>query len=408
MSDNIKDLVKKLKDNYLFQVSLGSKELFHSNLLAWLLEQKEKEKEKYVILAKFIKELTSLGILVAKDSDLFTDLKISRETQKFDLTISWKFEDTSNSIYIENKMKSIPTEDQLIKYDAKIENGVKLLLTPFKTKLEVKGWHNITYSDQIIKVLQEVKALNIKFENDDVNHVIERYIEFLQNLLQLINALNLDHGSNDLFLKQRYNFYPVTNGELLMKELKDLRLHDLILKLLHQKISESLLSKVSKIKELKIVDNINDLLNQKGNILITSGFTRSSGISDIKICVGNNILLCLQLQENTLKYGVEVFSKDLISKCKEYADILVENKLWFYDFDKNDPELLSGNGRNKKMYILGNENKKFNSYGDTFIYLNKDMSSYREKTIDDLTTFISNEVGKVYQDIDTLESLFPK
>lgn len=36
----IKVITESLKNNFLFQVSLGSKELFHSNLLAWLLEQR--------------------------------------------------------------------------------------------------------------------------------------------------------------------------------------------------------------------------------------------------------------------------------------------------------------------------------------------------------------------------------
>jgi hypothetical protein len=43
MKESINEICKNLGDNYLFQASLGSKELFHSNMVAWLLEQPNNE-----------------------------------------------------------------------------------------------------------------------------------------------------------------------------------------------------------------------------------------------------------------------------------------------------------------------------------------------------------------------------
>ena len=51
------NIIKNLKNNFLFQASLGSKELFHSNMLAWLLEKKNKEGDngEFMVLKHFIK-----------------------------------------------------------------------------------------------------------------------------------------------------------------------------------------------------------------------------------------------------------------------------------------------------------------------------------------------------------------
>jgi hypothetical protein len=111
------DIIKKLKDNFLFHASLGSKELFHSNLLAWILEQRNSKGE-FEALRIFIKTVAKLDVGIITDDN---NPIIAREENKIDLTIKWKEGNDWNLIFIENKMKSIPTLEQLKEYDKKID-----------------------------------------------------------------------------------------------------------------------------------------------------------------------------------------------------------------------------------------------------------------------------------------------
>ena len=83
---------------------------------------------------------------------------------------------------------------------------------------------------------------------------------------------------------------------------------------------------------------------------------------------------------------------------------MLKNKLWFYDDQIN--EFLSGNGRDKNLLVEtidANNNKKsisFNSYGLNFIYLNKDVSNYAEKSIDELVDFICFETKRILENIE--------
>ena len=111
------DALNQLKSNFLFQASLGSKELFHSNMLAWILEQQNKDGE-FKALRHFLKEVAKLAVgIITEDNNPI----IAREENKIDLTIKWKEGDNWNLIFIENKMKSIPTPKQLNEYDGKID-----------------------------------------------------------------------------------------------------------------------------------------------------------------------------------------------------------------------------------------------------------------------------------------------
>ena len=408
---DMENIIKNLKENVLFNASLGSKELFHSNLLAWFLEQKNNSGE-FEALRLFIKEVAKLdvGIITEENNPI-----IAREENKIDLTIKWKQDKDWNLIFIENKMKSIPTSEQLNEYDKKTEklhdttkrNGLKrkiikkFLLTPFKSDVnsDSNDWQNITYQEDIITFLESIKELS--YANEDVKYAIGKYISFLTTQNQLLLWFNFNNTED--FKLRNYDFY--TSEE--MDKVRNLRLHDLILKLAHEKIGaliKNILNNDSS-NQYRISEKHPKDEFKSGNIYITNGFSRSTGITDIKICIDKNQVIGLQLQGNSLRYLTEVFGKNKLKvQNKQFAYNIIKDKLWFHD---ENGKLLSGNGRNKEL-VISNSGEVFNSYGLNFIYLNLDVSSYANNSTISLVEFIVNEIKRVIENIDKFKQNIPK
>lgn len=407
----LNEITESLKNNFLFQVSLGSKELFHSNLLAWLLEQKNNSGE-YEALSNFIKTVAKRDVTIITEENT---PKIVREENKIDLTIKWEEEGKWNFIFIENKIKSIPTSEQLNEYDKKTEklhdatnrNGLqkkiikKFLLTPFKSDVnsDSKKWENITYQEDIITFLETIKALSFVYV--DVKYAIKKYISLINSQNKLLLWFNFNNTEN--FKLRNYDFYISEE----MDKVRNLRLHDLILKLAHEKIGSLIKNILSNDStgQYRIFEYYPKDEFKSGNIYITNGFSRSTGITDIKICVDAKQFVGLQLQGNSLKYITEVFgAKKLHLKNKDFAFNLLNDSLWFHN---ENGILLSGKGRNKEL-VISNSREVFNSYGLNFIYLNKDVSSYANKPIITLVEFIINEIKRVFENIDKFKQNLPK
>lgn len=408
---DMENIIKNLKENVLFNASLGSKELFHSNLLAWFLEQKNNSGE-FEALRLFIKEVAKpdVGIITEENNPI-----IAREENKIDLTIKWKQDKDWNLIFIENKMKSIPTSDQLNEYDKKTEklhdttkrNGLKrkiikkFLLTPFKSDVnsDSNDWQNITYQEDIIPFLESIKELS--YANEDIKYAIGKYISFLTTQNQLLLWFNFNNTED--FKLRNYDFY--TYGD--MDKVRNLRLHDLILKLAHEKIGaliKNILNNDSS-NQYRISEKHPKDEFKSGNIYITNGFSRSTGITDIKICIDKNQVIGLQLQGNSLRYLTEVFGKNKLKvQNKQFAYNIIKDKLWFHD---ENGKLLSGKGRNKEL-VISNSGEVFNSYGLNFIYLNLDVSSYTNNSTISLVEFIINEIKRVIENIDKFKQNIPK
>ena len=196
MSINIDELKKDLKHNPVFNMSLSGKEIFHSNVLAWLLSETndndeatstakaltklfppkglkadEKAEEKYRVLTVF-REKNDFDLLVLYlEEDDYKKFKEARENAAYDSKIN--IEDASDEIkfdnakkdvlkpqmdclakckfvVIENKFKAIPDCEQLDRYYFEICGYKK------NTKNE---WHNN-------KNINLVNIANVKFEKN--------------------------------------------------------------------------------------------------------------------------------------------------------------------------------------------------------------------------------------------------
>ena len=111
--------VEKLNNNPIFQLSLSSKELFHSNFLAWLAEDKNTQALFKKILSTWLGEDTF---------DYNTDcMEVKREYKNFDFSICEKIINDEESetgkirLVLENKFKSIAYKAQLENYQKKVD-----------------------------------------------------------------------------------------------------------------------------------------------------------------------------------------------------------------------------------------------------------------------------------------------
>ncbi|MBQ7236509.1 MAG: PD-(D/E)XK nuclease family protein [Clostridia bacterium] len=129
--------IKFLKKSLMYQMSLGSRELFHSNVWAWLMEMDNN------FITVFFNDF---------DVAQYKSIKVCREKYNRDITI-WlerKNVNIDRFVYlvIENKIKTLPNIEQLEKYSEDL-NGYRIskavftgLINPYlegQTKTAIKG-----------------------------------------------------------------------------------------------------------------------------------------------------------------------------------------------------------------------------------------------------------------------------
>lgn len=163
---NIEEIVKTLKTSPIYNLTNSSMENSHTDFWTWTLQELG------------IEGLNIFGIAPLPEENI---VKVKREWNHFDLYI----ETTKRCIVIENKIKSIHTNEQLHEYSEKItkickgsDGTIQILATFFE---EPKGipeeWGSISYSD-ILNNLQNIKTENV---------FIKEYSGVLENLNKLIN-----------------------------------------------------------------------------------------------------------------------------------------------------------------------------------------------------------------------------
>ncbi|MGM3307971.1 PD-(D/E)XK nuclease family protein [Anabaena sp. WFMT] len=111
---DIESIINELKVLPLFNLSLSSKELFHSNFLAWICEIYPK------ILGVVFADYLEHDVSSCEISNVY------REYKKIDLTLKYSHGET---LIIENKVKSLPDLEQLKKYSLEHPNVNFLLLS---------------------------------------------------------------------------------------------------------------------------------------------------------------------------------------------------------------------------------------------------------------------------------------
>lgn len=173
LAESIEPLLKQLDVDLLWSMSRAGQELFHSNTLAFLIEEHQ---------------AASLPIRQLFDPDASGDVHVHREYRHMDLV----GDGPSTRFVVENKLYSLPYPEQLHRYLEKDLPWSKghgadgapstryTLLSLMEPSFDPKPWHRISY-EQLADVLDGVALDN--FGRDA--HLVGRYRTLVRRLIDL-------------------------------------------------------------------------------------------------------------------------------------------------------------------------------------------------------------------------------
>jgi len=330
------DKIDKLKKSPIFNMSLSSKELFHSNFLAWIIETYNEQMSSF--FSRFC------------EAEEGTIQNIQREKKNVD--ISFTIGDTF--FMIENKVKSIAYLEQLERYDTyeasdfikslKSSKKCTILLSLKKPKnLEKSGWKHLSY-DELIIALKE-----LKIEDPYHEALIDDYIDFVTILAEEIVAkIDIKKISiSKLYLNN-------SDENKLLKAFSEIKMHDLFLKGLFEDLAYDWLIKLKDELGEKVEYRKNDETPQ---FSINHTMTRSQGLVEIKYKLDNNTTLGIQIQGEHYRHLVEGSNKDEIQRISK---ILLDKKEWFcFEGSEVYPKKNDFNRFSTKEYLFLYKSIKF-------------------------------------------------
>lgn len=250
-NEKLKNIIKDLSNNVMFSLSLTSKELFHSNLWAWLGR-------------KYPKMFTE--IFLDEKVELDENSIILREYNNFDLYV-----ETKNSISVfENKCKSMPNKSQLMEYDKKLakikEEKEKEKEKEIKTKLisyfepigryvwaddntpsRIHDWSIITYNE-LCEKFNDLYEKNEKIIKNNDKIIIEEYIKCLELLNDLHNSIELNDGT----IIEEY--YSLLDNDEIKKLSRKINFEKTLERILVNKLTHYVLDKYEKKDEIDAIN----------------------------------------------------------------------------------------------------------------------------------------------------------
>lgn len=335
--------IELLKRSPLFNLSLGSKELFHSNFLAWLGNNYSTRQ----FFKAVIDEITKNSI--KWPGRWF----VEREDHNFDLCI--KDDNNNYLLVIENKVKSIPVLKQLMVYaglwhaqnkKSKPKANKYLLLTlvghfPHQPQIQQQGvWEIVTYDSLALVMRMHLSKVT------DLYHlsIIHDYIHFIEILSRLAQSWTLQLNAP---------FCLVNNSNKVV----DNKLQDLKEKIRFSQIYIELLNrlKTANINNVEWIDDYDTtpapaLNSNKAYIFVGWGFTRTSGLIDIAIPINNtlkptlqrgvikpNVVIKIQIQGNSYRHVLENFNASNKTILKQHAmsNFYIHQLQFFSEYNKN-------------------------------------------------------------------------
>jgi len=339
------DLIARLEANPVWAMSLGSKELFHSNLLAWCMDHQTSVRDA-LVQAWTEPEATLKGRLRGPN----TPPKVLREYKHFDLLASTP---GRQALVIENKMFALPDEGQLAAYSA--EAVATLPGTPALILLSLtdpgwpdgrwtaptgQSWRWRSYDD--VRGLLAPLVPAVSRDDPYVGQTLSRWLDLLQSLQHLLVAL----GS------------PVADEPLLMtatdrKLLSAARLDAPLQKMRFQHL----------VRQARVL-----LPEQTPQMTLAPGLTRTIGLAE-GFARGREPMFGWQLQGDQFKLCVEFRSglgvgTGLATVAAPYER--ARNYLEFFDFDA--VRRLTGNPTREMPLVMDGEVPSFNRYDPGFCY----------------------------------------
>lgn len=355
-----------LSSSPLFNLSLSSKELFHSNFLAWLAQH-------YPDF--FVEICKELG---CKADWSKAKWNVKREYMNFDLCIT---SDKKIVMVLENKVKSIPTKAQLDEYVEKLKKEKKqdvknidlILLSlsisfPDKQAIEdEKKWQIRNYKDLCTATRKQMQLINNQYHKA----LIEDYFSFVATLHECSESWKVKDSSP---------FLLPNDNDSNRKELRKLRIADLQDKIWYSQLLEKLNSRLEGNNQWDVQSGMDIKKIAKDNsacltkIFTNFGFTHGQGLLEAKIKVTQDYVLLIQIQGNKYCRAIEWIKEDQGDHNKFWEmtkDIMNKKGFSFFQFKKNDPinfPSICNNEKTIKATTRNGETQNFNKYGVKFLY----------------------------------------
>ena len=327
-------LRNKIENTLNYQLSLSNLELYHSNLFAVVLEKSE------FIDHKFFSNVIDIN-------KKYTDLKVYREKNSIDLTIEVIDEDRKTRvIFIENKVKSLPGKDQLVRYSEKDSNAKGILLSLVKPGFELPdSWFRRSYGELI-----EYYSDLLDKVDDTFRLFLIDYIEYMKNVEEFIEKIS--YGES-YFLEESNN-----------KVLEGMRLRSVIEKIHYENLQN------------KIAD-----LGYK----TYSGRIRGAHHFGINLPVeGITSSFDIQIQGNQYRHKINfsIEDKERLGELERICEIIKEETC-LYNFNLEENPILEKLSSRKKWKTYGKKD-----YYD-YAHIKKHVSSK------ELIDYIRTDVKKI-------------
>ena len=231
IADLLKNTVISLKQSLVYTLSLGDKELFHSNILGWLLEN-HNDKGIQPIVKLFINDELEIE-------------RVEREKNHFDLCVTCHKKDNEadkHFVIIENKFKSLPDKKQLERYEVvcqgkknKQDNYTFILFAPQDSlrvfeKNRPVNWQTVAYED-LCKALSKAQFSLTSDEQKFRNEFLISYKKLLESLLKIISLVVTSASEENS---------PYLVDKEVLNTLKEIRLHDVYQKLYASTVQKTL------------------------------------------------------------------------------------------------------------------------------------------------------------------------
>lgn len=325
------EFISKLKDNAIFQMSLTSKELFHSNFLAWLSDSVNTRD----MFATVLKEC--FGMTDWNPEEMY----VKREHNHFDFSICRKDGNKEQTLFVlENKFKSVAYKEQLNKYFAESEDSRHVLLTLARDFLEKdvmmkSGWKVVTYHDYIQVLRKAASNMDESFDKQVILH----YCDFVENFDEAIN----------------HKLAAANNKNTIWKVLEDedfieLRCNDIWQKLFMHQCAQKLSALVKEAfpdKNVKHYDPDTWTKEQEDDIFVRVAYYHSQALVEIRCLLPTGVKFCVQQQgDSPLSVGIAIKNSDIdksIAKNAKKADKekwskALKAKVSQYNLDKLMPQ----------------------------------------------------------------------
>ena len=370
------ELKNKIEVSPMFQLSLGSKELFHTNFLYWLW--KAEPIAFWIIMSKFGFKTDDKGSLAVKREWEHFDLSIVHETVKKKRGKDVKIVDNIVAV-IENKVKSIPRIKQLDNYNKEIEKVnkdnecKKILLALIDPGFDhnKEGWSCVTYEEYRGSIKECLKII----ENDYDRCIIEDYNNMIDTLISFKDEWLREDFSSMKYMDIIEDSSVKDDEVFSVDDYIDLRINDLRHKIIFSKMFSSLEVNLNKHNPETEIETVTDIFEKNIPLTIGYGMTNATGLIEAKVKINADYLLGIQVQGYQYRHFIEFSNSSCVKEFirKELQDKFGQNHKEEFDIS------------NKKICSYKNrEGKK------TFQYVYRRIR--QDETVDDVVKNIVDDV----------------